>query len=276
MVVQPSRNEAIEAVREPRRLVDEWFDAYNRVDAAALRELCHYPLVSFGGARLDRRALAVRTVEDPADFTPTGRDPQWSHSLIDRWGVHQPGEGKGHVVVDFRRCLADGSAYGVALSRLAICTREDGRWGVRLVSSCGLRNPARVEVDSDAAAIEAAERTVRSLVDARSTGDAAAVRELCHVPFVRFDGTTMDVVRDPAALATDQPDGSDRVRGGVRSIEVLPPQSGDKVVVDCNLAREASDGTALDPEGAVCLVTRQDGAWGVQCVSTRGGHGDVL
>jgi ketosteroid isomerase-like protein len=271
-MLQPSRNEDLKEVREPWHLVREWIAAYNRQDTPAQSERAHFPMVNFGGAKLSRNVHDVTVREGPEDMPDRPRDPGWSHSVIDRWAVHQHAERKAHVVIDFRRCRSNGSPYGVALSRLSVVTKEDGQWGVHAQSSCGLRHPNRVHDDRDAAVVSAAERVVRELFEAVNANDRDAVAELCHDPFVDVPGPDLSVLDDSTKRRLGLDGGDTRwERSEPAAFEVLPPQSGDKAVVDLNVRRYAGDGTDLPPEGAVYLVTKVDGEWGLGMSSRRKG-----
>jgi hypothetical protein len=55
----------------------------------------------------------------------------------------------------------------------------------------------------------------------------------------------------------------------VTRLEIHPPQAGDKVVVELEVRRFGPDGTELEAEGVVCLITRHSERWGLQLCSTR-------
>jgi len=266
--IHPTRDRRIEAVDEARRWLTEWFDGYNDVDAASLRELCHYPLVSFGGGRLTWHNLAYAVREGPAEFDPTHRDPGWGFSLVDRWAVHHHTARKAHLLTDFTRLRADGTPYAVGLSRLAIVTKEGSEWAVRFLSSCGMRNPASVERDVDPEITAAVTDFVEDHVAAFARGDDEAVEAAYHYPFVNVDGPDLTVAESPAALDVTRPPADDR--GDLLSMEVLPPQAGDKVVVDLTVERPTAGGDR-EREGAILLVTKQAGEWGVQVRSVTEG-----
>lgn len=261
---RPIRDLRREAIREPWRLTREWWDAYNREDDATKRTLSHFPLVTFGGAELGRRALDERVFERPSDLTARGRDPGWSHSVIDRWAVHQATPRKAHVVLDFRRCRANGASYGVGRSRLTVFTKEASEWGARVLSSCGLQHPDDVERLTDESREAAVRRTVDALLAAAAEGDEAALRARCHVPFVRLDGPSFDLAESTGEIEFDVGHGIDPDRA---DYEVLPPQSADKVPVDLTVRRTAADGP--DRVGGFYLLTKKDDGWGLQMSSTR-------
>lgn len=268
MSYQPTRDLSREAVSEPWRLTREWWAAYNHEDVETKRALARFPLVTFGGAELGPTALNERVFHDPSDLTARGRDPGWSHSVVDRWAVHQPTPRKAHVVLDFRRCRANGAPYGVGHSRLTVFTKEDEEWRARVLSSCGLRHPDDVGALTDRDREEAVRQTVEALLAAAAEGDEATLRDRCHVPFVRLDGPSFDLAESAAAIEFDL--GDPDVETDLLACEVLPPQSTDKVLVDLTLRRTAADGTDLTPAGGLSLLTKRDGDWGLQMSSTRG------
>ncbi len=263
--MQPSRDPDLEPVRAARGVGRDWFRAYNDEDPDEIRELVRFPAVSFGGGRLDRENLAFYVLEDPETFEPTYRDPMWNHSITDTWAVHQFSADKAHYVANFRRLLADGSSYGMALSRLAIVTKEDGGWATRVLSSGSLRNPQSVEERTDADSIKRAKAAVIDLFETYNEGDDGALRDRLHYPNVLLDGPELTVADSPDDTSIDRLERGDCE---ILSMEVLPPQSGDKVLVDVNAQYRREDG-GQDVYGAMYLVTKQDDSWGVQLRSPR-------
>ena len=268
----PTRDVTREEVREPWRITREWFEAYNRVDNETKRRHSHFPLVTFGGAELYDETLDERVFREPSEMTARGRDPGWSHSVVDRWAVHQPSARKAHLLVDFRRCRANGAPYGVGHSRLTVFTKEAGAWGARVLSSCGLRNPDAVGALTDEAREVAARRTVERLRRVAADGDESALREACHLPFVRLDGPTFELVESREELSFDVDDAASTE---LAHQEVLAPQSADKLLVDLSVRRRAADGADLDPAERFYLLTRKDGEWGLQMSSSRAGIGGL-
>jgi hypothetical protein len=270
----------IETIREGRLLIDEWFDLYNQNRSVA--GLTHYPVVSFCGARPGRSNLSFALYREPGSFGGGAgggyRDTEWGFSLIDSIAVLQPTAVKGHTVVNFRRLRPDGATYGVAISRLAIHTKLNGRWAFQLVSSCGLRDPIQVYDGTDEPIMAEARRVVEASLDAYNRRDLPALRDVCHFPFVTLDRLDFSITDEPGDLSPDfgalQQSGWDR--SIVRYLDVLTPQAHDKVIVDLTVARFDAGGNELPPEGSVYLVTRQHGRWGIQCSSTRFALGGLL
>jgi len=271
----------LETIREGRRLINEWFHLYNQ--NRSVGSLTHHPMVSFGGARPGRSNLNLALYREPGSFGGGAgggyRDAEWGFSLIDAINVLQPTEVKGHVLVNFRRLRPDGVTYGVAINRLGIHTKVDGRWAFQMVSSCGLRDPSQVYDGTDEPIMAEVQRVVEASLDAYNRRDLPALRDLCHFPFVKLDRLEFSVTDQSGELSLDfgalqQRTGWDR--SVVRYLDVLTPQAHDKVVVDLTVARFDADGKELPPEGSVYLVTRQDGRWGIQCSSTRYALGGLL
>ena len=267
----------LETIGEGRCLVNEWFDLYNR--NLSVGELVNYPLVSFGGARPGHSNLSFSIRHEARGFGggTEYRDPQWGFSLIDKIDVLQPTSVKGAVVINFRRLQPDGVTYGIGTNRLTIHTKQNGRWGFQIISSCGLRSPDHVYDGSDFEIMATVRQLIESSLDAYNCRDVAALREYCNFPFVRLDRLDWVQADEPGALSFDFERGPERwERSAVRYLDVLVPQADDKVVVDLTVARFAANGVELPPEGSVYLVTRQNGKWGVQASSTRYGLGGLL
>lgn len=263
--MQPSRDTDLEPVREARQVGKNWFDGYNEEDADFIREQVHFPVVTFGGGRLHRENLSFFVLEDPEAFNPTARDPMWNHSITDTWAVHQFSPNKAHYLANFRRLRSDGSSYGMALSRLAILTKENGEWGKRVLSSCGLRNPESVEERSDESIIKRAKKQIIGMFDAYNDRDEQQLRDHLHDPHVLVNGNEITVTDDAGDAAITWPDGG---QTNMLSMDVLPPQAGDKVVVDVNAIHSSDDGDDR-VVGGMYLVTKQDDTWGVQLRSPR-------
>ncbi len=271
-----------EALREAdeagKKLVDDWFIAYNDVDGAAHRALIQFPLVSFGGARTGRDNLSVAIRHEAGDWGNDQRgqgvlyrDEQWDHSIILRQETMQLTTSKTHVLSDFTRNLADGTAYGLGLSRLTIGTRDAVGWWIRVLSSCGLRDPDHPAEDSDESVTSAARTVIEGVVEAINARDLDRLRSLCHFPFVRIPGNEFVFLDDAGQLTL--PDEDDPwARSEIARLNIPTPQAGDKAVVDIDIRRYDRAGNELEPEGAVCLVTRHDDRWGLQLCSTRTGH----
>lgn len=260
-----------------KQLVEDWFTAYNNVDAAHHRALVRFPMASFGGARSGRDNLSVAVRSEAgnwgADTAGQGvlyRDEEWDHSIILRQEVRQATADKTHVLTDFTRNHADGAAYGLGLSRLTIGIRDAEGWWIRILSSCGLRDPEHPETETDAEVSAKGREVVEQVVDALNARDLDRLRALCHFPFVRLPGAVLEAITDAPDL--ELPAESDSwARSEITMLDVPMPQAGDKVVVEVEVRRLDRDGNELEPEGAICLITRHGDRWGLQLCSTRAG-----
>lgn len=268
-----STDQAIrEAEEASKQLVEQWWVAYNNLDADHHRSLLGFPLASFGGARPGRNNLAVRFVARSEEWGDQGalyRDPNWHHSVILKQDARQSTPEKSHTLTEFTRHEADGKAYGLVKSRLSVGIKRDGKWSIRVLSSGGLRNPESPDEPNDQELQDKAQAVVEQVIDAINQRDATRLRSLCHFPFVRIPGTEPVNVERPEDLLL--PSEADAVRAEISRIEALPPQAGDKVVVDVDIRRFDREGKELEPEGAICLVTFDGERWGLQFSSTRRG-----
>jgi hypothetical protein len=266
----------LDTIREGRRLVNAWFDLYNQNQS--IGELVNYPLASFGGGRPGRSNLSFSVRHAPEGFRggTEHRDPEWGFSLIDKIEVLQPTAEKGAVLINFRRLHPDGTTYGIGINRLTIHTRQNGKWGFQIISSCGLRSPERVYDAAD----ERMRAEVRALIerslDAYNRRDPDALRGTCSFPFVKLDRLAWSDAADPPSLGVAFDVDPQWHHSSVRYLDVLVPQADDKVVATLTVARFAANGDELPPEESVYLVTRQNNTWGVQASSTRYGRGGLL
>lgn len=260
-----------EAEEAGKKLVEDWWVAYNAVDAAGHRALLGFPLASFGGARPGRDNLAVRVQPDGEAWSDEGalhRDEGWHHSVILKQDARQSTAEKSHTLTEFTRNLEDGKPYGLVKSRLSVGIKRDGQWQIRVLSSGGLRDPQHPDEPNDADLMAKAKTVVEGVIAAINARDVEKLRSLCHFPVVRIAGVELTSIDTAADLTIDD----DGVQATIARIEPLPPQAGDKVVVDVDIRRAGRDGRELEPEGAICLVTRDaDDGWGLQFSSTRHG-----
>ena len=260
-----------EAEDAGKKLVEDWWVAYNALDATGHRALLGFPLASFGGARPGRDNLDVSVQHDPAGWTDERalhRDPGWHHSVILHQQACQTTPEKTHTLTEFSRNREDGTPYGLVKSRLSVGIKRDGQWHIRVLSSGGLRDPEHPDEPTDAELMAKATDVVEQVVAAINDRDVDLLRSLCHFPLVRIAGTELSSLDTPADLTI--PD--DGVTTTISRIEPLTPQAGDKVVVDIDIRRFSADRRELEPEGAICLVTREAGEhWGLQFSSSRAG-----
>jgi hypothetical protein len=275
----PEYASELETIAAGRRLMEQWSDLYRQ--RLSVTDLVHFPMASFGGGRPGRSNLSISIRHAPEGFGggTERRDAEWGFSLVDGITVVQPSSVKGTAINNFRRLRPDGTTYGVGINRMTIFTRRDGRWAFQIISSCGLRSPDRVYDATDETIRAEVRALIESTVQAYSRRDLERLRACCNFPLVRLDRLDWSEYRDEADLGVDfaavqHQSGWDHSR--VRYLEVLTPQSDDKVVVSLTVARYAADGAELAPEESIYLVTRHGSKWGVQVSSTRYGVGGLL
>ena len=114
--------------------IESFMAAINARDSDAAHDLLHLPhiRVSGGGVAIwhDREELEATYMRD---FYARAGDG-WHHTVLDSAEVLHSSEHKVHVLIQFTRCAADGSAIATYRS-LWIMTRVDGRWGAQARSS---------------------------------------------------------------------------------------------------------------------------------------------
>lgn len=108
--------------------------ALNAGDTDALHDLLHLPHVRISGGGVaiwhDREELEATYMQD--FHARAGAD--WHHTVLDSADVLHSSEHKVHVLIQFTRCSADGSAIATYRS-LWIMTQVNGRWGAQARSS---------------------------------------------------------------------------------------------------------------------------------------------
>jgi len=269
----------LETIAAGRRLMEQWSEQYRQRQSVA--ELVHFPMMSFGGGRPGRSNLSVSIRHEPEGFGggTEHRDPEWGFSLVDDIKILQPSSVKGTAINNFRRLRPDGTTYGVGINRMTIFTRRDARWAFQIISSCGLRSPDHVYDASDESIRAEVRVLIEAMLDAYNRRDLERLRGGCNYPLVRLDRLDWAEYHQPADLEVDFAAIQDRTgwdHSAVRYLEVLTPQSDDKVVVSLTVARYSVSGAELAPEESIYLVTRHDGKWGIQASSTRYGVGGLL
>ena len=108
--------------------------ALNAGDTGALLDLLHLPhiRISGGGVAIwhDREELEATYMRD--FYARAGAN--WHHTVLDSTQVLHSSQHKVHVLIQFTRCHADGSALATYRS-LWIMTEVNGRWGAQARSS---------------------------------------------------------------------------------------------------------------------------------------------
>ena len=114
--------------------IEAFMAALNAHDDSALLDLLHIPhvRVSGGGVAIwhDRSELEATYLRD--FYQRAG--PDWHHTILDAADVLHSSEHKVHVLIQFTRCDAGGTAIATYRS-LWIMTCVNGRWGAQARSS---------------------------------------------------------------------------------------------------------------------------------------------
>ena len=132
--LQGQENQWPESAAAAVSAIQGFMAAINSRDADAAHELLHLPHIRISGAGLaiwhDREELEATYMRD--FYARAGDD--WHHTSLDSAEVLHSSEHKVHVLIQFTRCEADGSAIATYRS-LWIMTHADGRWGAQARSS---------------------------------------------------------------------------------------------------------------------------------------------
>ncbi|MBU4563257.1 MAG: hypothetical protein KMY53_07075 [Desulfarculus sp.] len=112
------------------RIVQDYIDAFNADDVAAMTAKLNFPFAWLLGTKV----IGVAKAED--FVPPTGRirrEEGWHHSVLDECSALQVLEGKVHCKVVFSRFKADGAKYST-MEALWIVTNDAGHWGIQWMS----------------------------------------------------------------------------------------------------------------------------------------------
>ena len=132
--LQGQQNQWPESAAAAVSAIESFMAAINARDSDAAHDLLHLPhiRVSGGGVAIwhDREELEATYMRD--FYARAGGD--WHHTVLDSAEVLHSSEHKVHVLIQFTRNSADGSAIATYRS-LWIMTRVNGRWGSQARSS---------------------------------------------------------------------------------------------------------------------------------------------
>ena len=122
--------ETIEA--EIIKVLDEWMEAFNRLDIVAWENTFHFPhyRLASGNMRILNKPGEQDVERIRSNLTARG----WHHSGWDRRNIVHASESKVHVDTQFTRYRADGTVVA-SYESLYVLTYEEGRWGIKLRSS---------------------------------------------------------------------------------------------------------------------------------------------
>jgi hypothetical protein len=115
---------------EARRTIEAFFQAFNKQDAAGMRNTLQFPHIRIASGRTTIVATPEQCKGDLAEVLKEG----WHHSTLDRVEFVHSAPDKVHAAIAFSRYRADGTRYATYRS-LWIITRVEGRWGIQCRSS---------------------------------------------------------------------------------------------------------------------------------------------
>lgn len=118
------------AVEEAKRVMEDYFAAFNAQDEEAIRKHFHFPFSWI----INSRVLPVAKAADFKSPTKTLVETEgWHHSAFDYIEPVQVWGTKVHFKLAYSRYKADGTKY-VTHEALWILTKVEGRWGICLIS----------------------------------------------------------------------------------------------------------------------------------------------
>ena len=122
--------ETIEA--EIMKVLDEWMEAFNRMDMTAWEKTFHFPHYRLASGNM--RILNKPGEQDAERIRNNLTARGWHHSGWDRRNIVHASESKVHVDTQFTRYRADGTIVA-SYESLYVLTYEEERWGIKLRSS---------------------------------------------------------------------------------------------------------------------------------------------
>ncbi len=114
-----------------KKLIDDFFVAFNAEDNDALQKIANYPhafLLNNG-----RMAIANSAEELVMNFDAMKKREGWHHSSLGDYTVSNSSPEKIHVELTFNRHKEDGTIYRT-VPALWIVTVQDGEWGLQFRS----------------------------------------------------------------------------------------------------------------------------------------------
>lgn len=114
-----------------RKVIDDFFVAFNAEDNETLQKLANYPhafLLNNG-----RMAIANSADELVMDFDAMKAREGWHHSSLGEYNVSNSSPEKVHIELTFNRHHEDGTIYRT-VPALWIVTKQDGEWGLQFRS----------------------------------------------------------------------------------------------------------------------------------------------
>ncbi len=118
--------------REVMKVLDEWMEAFNRMDVDAWEKTFHFPHYRLASGRMT--VLREPGKQNQARLKQYFASIGWHHSRWDRRRIIHISDNKVHVDTKFTRYRADGTVIA-SFESLYILTSEDERWGIKMRSS---------------------------------------------------------------------------------------------------------------------------------------------
>lgn len=116
---------------EPRKVLEEFFVAFNNADNEALRKVNNYPHTFLLGN--GRTIIDLEPAEFAIDFERLRESEGWGYSTLDSATAGLGSEDKVHYDIVFSRYHEDGTLYRTVPAHW-IVTNKDGHWGIQFRS----------------------------------------------------------------------------------------------------------------------------------------------
>ncbi|GJM14525.1 MAG: hypothetical protein DHS20C12_29280 [Pseudohongiella sp.] len=244
-----------------RAALDAFLVDWNRSDLAAIQEHLSFPHVTHGPGLL---LIAQEEGDFQQNFAALSAQG-WQRSSFDKFKVLQVSADKVNFLVDFTRYGNDGETLSKGQVFYVVSKQEDG-WGMQYRSG-GPRMDSLPEAVRDRAILEATS-AFYDFFDAFNGQDNEALSEVNHVPQVMLIENTFIYGSDrdslPVAVNFEQLTARESWDFSVaEDIEVIHAMPG-KVVFQLEFERFNSDGDKYRRVPALWVLSRVDGAWGVQ------------
>lgn len=114
-----------------KKLIEDFFVAFNAKDNEALQKIANYPHVFL--LNNGRMSIANSAEELVMDFDAMKEREGWHHSSLGDYNVSSSSPEKVHVELTFHRHTEDGVIYRT-VPALWIVTKQDGEWGLQFRS----------------------------------------------------------------------------------------------------------------------------------------------
>ncbi len=139
-LLEPDSSAEAESIAAARKVLDEFFMAFNKSDNARLQALSNYPhafIMAEGKASISKKASELVT-----NFDAMRANERWHSSTLDSAVPSYASKTQVHFDVVFSRLRADGTIYR-SVPATWIVTNKNGHWGLQVRSLM----PATVSID---------------------------------------------------------------------------------------------------------------------------------